>query len=241
MFKIIFIILLSSLAIQTKASNKFEKRENIKIYNSNSSISKVVFNIAEVASSETTVPINVSFQAEKVILEKISGGEKVDLLITDSYELLKDLKELGFIDFSETSELFFDRLVFISFSRNEKTENFETQESEAIFFKTSMEDKEIINDRAEKIPSVLIDSSNVCKKINSLRVLYENSYQYLIIKESVAKKCEFYYSGFFDNLYNLYYIAIVKNENFNKTKKTFDFLENSDKIKEIIKNNGYNR
>ncbi len=187
----------------------------------------------------------VEFLSKKAILTDIKSTKKedvikemVDLLITDNYDLLRDLKSGGFINFIHVAEAFYDKLVYIPIT-DDTTDEDRKIIGEAIFFKTSITDKEIIDSLARKVPSVFIQSSNVCKQINALKMLYSISYNYLIVKESVAKKCDFSSTAFFDNLYNLYYVAIIVTNNFQLAKKTFDFLGSSKRIKEIIRQNGY--
>lgn len=216
---------------------EISKENKIVIYSSQNSQAKLMFNISEALANNHGMQTQTKFINEKEIFEKLIKGERIDIIITESYELLQELKEAKFINFSFVSEVFFDRLVYIPLKERDMLED--NVKQEAIFFKTSHEDKDVIDNFAEKIPSVLITSNNICKRINSLRNIYVESYKYIIIKESVAKKCDLFYSGFFNNLYNVYYLAVVVNNNFYYTKKIIDLFENSFDVKSIIKNHGY--
>ena len=215
-----------------------EVRENkIIIHSSETSPSKLIFNVAETLASNHGMQIGIKFTNDEEILEKLTKGERVDIIITESYEMLQSLNENKFINFSFVSEVFFDRLVYVPL--REKNANENKVKLEAIFFKTSENDKDVIDNFAEKIPSVLITSSNICKRINNLRAIYAESYRSIIIKESIAKRCDLFYSGFFNDLYTVYYLAVIINNNFHYTKRIIDLFEHSFHIKSIIKNHGY--
>lgn len=211
----------------------------IKIYSPNNSITKVLFNLAEVASSSGGLPVCVSFSTKKEIKENILDGKTVDLIITDDYEFLRELHSLGILDLSKIVELFYERLVYIPLKAKNSEANLNSTEK-IIFFKTSKEDVDITDNNANKIPSILIQSTNVCKEIDSLLGSYQNSKEYIILKQSIAKKCDLKYSAFFDDLYNLYYIATIKNPELSLSEKTLEFFKNSKKSHEVIRGNGYN-
>ena len=232
-FFILFLLVFTGCFAYTQ-----EVRENkIIIHSSETSPSKLIFNVAETLASNHGVQIGIKFTNDDEVLQKLIGGERVDIIITESYELLQSLNENKFINFSFVSEVFFDRLVYVPLKEKNANEN--KVKLEAVFFKTSENDKDVIDNFAEKIPSVLITSNNICKRINNLRTIYAESYRSIIIKESVAKRCDLFYSGFFNDLYTVYYLAVIVNNNFHYTKRIIDLFENSLHIKSIIKDHGY--
>ena len=221
-------------------TNSFAHAERtIKIYSPSNSITKVLFNLAEVASSSGGLPVCVSFSTKKEIKENILKEQRVDLIVTDDYEFLRELDSLGVLDLSKIVELFYERLVYIPL-KAKNSEAVWNSTGKMIFFKTSKEDIDITDNNANKIPSVLIQSTNVCKEIDSLLEFYQNSKEYIILKQSIAKKCDLKHSAFFDDLYNLYYIATIKNPEFSLSEKTLEFFKNSKKSHEVIRGNGYN-
>jgi hypothetical protein len=248
----LIVVLITSYNIGASASRKeIPKKEyktysfnknlmaHIKAYSTNNDISKVLFNIIEVLAMDYGTSMNLSFKTGNEIIKDLELGEKLDLIITDDYDLLLELKTAGFVNFLNVGEIFYDKLVYVRIDDSSSIPEERIQMENSIFFKTYKYDKEIIDTSLSKIPSVLIESTNICKKINSIKTLYKESYKYLIVKSSVAKKCDFKPVAFFDNLYNLYYIVVVVTDNFVSAKETLDYITTHKKIKEIIKQNGY--
>lgn len=236
-FCIRFFIVFTLIFFNCFAYLNANKEQKMILYASANSPSKLIFNISEVLTSNYGMQTSVKFVSNQEILPNLLKGKRVDIVITESYDLLQDLKENQFINFSFVSEVFFDKLVYVPLKNHDQIEN----RKETIFFKTSPDDGDIIDNYAEKIPSILISStSNICRKINTLRILYEETYRNIIVKESIAKKCDLFYFGFFNDLYNVYYMAIIVNNNFYHTKRIIDLFENSIAIKALIKNHGYN-
>lgn len=230
-----FVVFYSSNAAKTYNSGE----GRTKIYISNKSVSPIMFQMIENISSNLNIQISTTIEeSEENIYEKIQLGNKGGILITDSYELLKKLKDDGTIQFAYTSEIFYEKLVYIPTRSSENLA--EESLKDAIFLKTSKREKDIIDNFTNKLPSILIESANICKKIDTMQTLYEYSHSKIILKESIARKCRIKTIGSFDDIYSLYYMAILATNNFNTSKKVFDFIENSKTIKEIIKRNGYN-
>jgi hypothetical protein len=209
-----------------------EREERVKIYTNENSIIKVLFNMAEITTFETKIPINVAIEERDIITQKILNGDKIDILITEDYSLLEELRDIGVLNFSFVSEIFYDRLTLVPL----QTKDFSQP---VIFFKTQKRDKDVFDNNANKLPSVFISAPNLCRKLNSVIELYSNSYEGIVVKESIAQKCDLPFQNAFDNLYSLYYIAIITGGNFANSKRVNDFFENSPKIKSVIRKNGY--
>jgi hypothetical protein len=200
----------------------------IKIYTNNPSIIKLLFNFAEVISYENKLPISIGIEEKNKIKSNILAG-RIDILVTDDYVFIKELEAFEITTF----EGFYDRLIYISSKDNDKVKK------PTLFLKTSKEDKDIFDNSAKLIPSIFVSSLNLCKQIGFMIELYEPSFEKIIIKESVAKKCNLKFQTAFDNLYNLYYIVAINGKDDRNLQKIVDTFQASEKIKQIIKENGY--
>ena len=96
--KFLFLLIFFSNFAFAGSYDKFEKQSGVRVVNSNKSISKIIFNMSEVVSSETNVPISISFEKDENIVAKVLSNEKIDLIIVDNYDILKELKELDLIN-----------------------------------------------------------------------------------------------------------------------------------------------
>jgi hypothetical protein len=193
----------------------------------------VLFNIAEIATLETKIPTSIAVDNIEKIKKKILDSEGIDILITEDYSIIEELRDMGMINLSFVGEVFYDRLTYIPL------QSLTNSRKPLIFFKTQNLDKEIFDNEGSQFPSISINSSNICKKIHSMIELYSERYETIIIRESIARKCDLPFQTSFDNLYSLYYIAVINGTNFVNSRKIANFFINSPKSKAMIRKNGY--
>lgn len=239
-FTFIFLLLLPAIEITAKSVSKKEivSKENATsyIFFAGEDISKLVFNMSEVFLEEKSIPMSVVFEEttrRKLTLTDESGG----VLITDNLQFLGELRKDGYINFAYVTPLFSERLIRVPL-QNERFTASEIKQ-EAIFLKTAVSDREILESSKSFIPSVFIPSSVICEGISDLSISYKSVYRNIILKQNTAKKCNIKAGTLFEEEYKVYYMALLIKNNFNISYKVFDFLKSSKKIKEIIKQNGY--
>lgn len=209
-------------------------QNNVKFFIYNQELSKTIFSIAEALSFEADFQSSVYFVKDKSNANKALVKFSKDIgyiIITDDYNLLIKLREEGMINFAYTHILFYDKLVYSVFKNDLSIL------PNTVFYNLSKHESDLFDLSGNKIKSSLLNLEGACKQIELERDL--NKYTKVILRQSIAKKCNFKIESQFDDRRLIYYVAIVMEGNFTRAKKVFDFLVNSDTVKEIIQQNGY--
>ncbi len=229
MNKIFKLLLIYFVLLKTSIASENHLDDRVKIYTNETEMTKTIFNIIEFASSKSKIPIYLKvgdFQFIENSLEK----EKVDILITQNYKIIEDLIKQNLVSKKLASEFAFDKLTFIPLN---------SLNNSSIFFKTSPLDGDIFEEGQIAIPSKFLQSSNLCNTIQRQIENDEKFYSKIIIKISIAKKCELPYQGSFNDMYNVYYIAVINGHNLIKSEEIFNIITKSIEVKKIIQKNGF--
>jgi hypothetical protein len=210
-------------------SHAEKKHDEIQIYIDNPEITKVIFDITESMSLDMDNSFAISILKSNKILSNISGGKKVNLVITSNYNLISQLKILGFVNLSFVYEIFYDKLVYII--NGDKTQS--------IFLKSSKADKDIFNKNQNIINFAIIKNAKTCENISQQVSDYSKKFKNVIIRHSIASKCKINFDLSLEEKYKKYYIIIIASDSFKLTKKIADKIKDSTSIKKKIESNGF--
>lgn len=206
-----------------------QRHDDIQIYIDSPEITKVIFDITESMSLEMDNSFAISILQSSKILLDISGGKKVNLVITSNYNLISQLKILGFVNLSFVYEIFYDKLVYIINQNNKQS----------IFLKPSKTDKNIFNKNQNILNFAIIKDAKTCENIVQEVNDYSKKFKNVIIRHSIASKCKINFDLSLEEEYKKYYIIIIASDSFKLTKKIADNIKDSASIKNKIHSNGF--